>query len=197
MSISLFAHSTAFIVLLNSVEISVNLLTKSSWLSFSSFTTKPFSSTFTFLVSSGLNLNSKSSPSVLLISWPWSFCISGLFIIVVIKHSFILSSDISFDIIKTFFLWTNAVYAAKFIVNLLLPELEGIANAIVSPFLNPLNTPERIGNGNSNPFVKVLSPISKKLVKSLFKTACLNFPVTVTWFTALSTSSTDIDLYKT
>ena len=108
-----------------------------------------------------------------------------------------MSSDISFDIIKTFFLWTNAVYAAKFIVNLLLPELEGIANAIVSPFLNPLNTPERIGNGNSNPFVKVLSPISKKLVKSLFKTACLNFPVTVTWFTALSTSSTDIDLYKT
>ena len=44
-----------------------------------------------------------------------------------------MSSDISFDIIKTFFLWTNAVYAAKFIVNLLLPELEGIANAIVSP----------------------------------------------------------------
>ena len=49
------------------------------------------------------------------------------------------------------------------IVNLLLPELDGIANAIVSPFLKPLKTLERIGNGNASPFVKVLSPISRKV----------------------------------
>jgi sugar/nucleoside kinase (ribokinase family) len=58
---------------------------------------------------------------------------SGLFIIVVIRHSFIFSSDISLEINKTFFLCIKAIYAAKLIVNLLLPEFDGIAKAIVSP----------------------------------------------------------------
>jgi len=41
----------------------------------------------------------------------------------------------------------NAVYAAIFIVNLLLPLFDGIAKANVSPFLIPLKTSVITGNG--------------------------------------------------
>ena len=81
-------------------------------------------------------------------------------------------------------------------VNLLLPELEGIAKAIVSPCLIPLNTLDKILNGIDNPFVNVLSPLTKKPVKSSFKTDLLNFSVAVTCSTAPSTSSTDIASYN-
>ena len=97
---------------------------------------------------------------------------------------------------STFFLCTKAIHAAKFIVNLLLPELDGIANAAVSPFLIPLKTFVRIGNGNSKPFVSSLSPLTKNPVKSLFSTALLNFSVAVTCSTVAFTSSTVIFPYK-
>ena len=119
-----------------------------------------------------------------------------MFRIVVIKQSFIFSSDISFEIIKTFFLCTNAVYATILMVNLLLPAFDGIAKAIVSPFLIPLKTLVRIGNGISKPCVKLFAPSSKNWVSPLFNIADLNFPVTVTWFIAASTSSIDILSYS-
>ena len=81
------------------------------------------------------------------------------------------------------------MYAAIFTVSLLLPAFEGIAIAIVSPFLIPLKTCVKIGKGKLKPLAKLLSPLSKKLVKSVFNTACLNLSVTVTWFVAFSTSS--------
>ena len=113
----------------------------------SSFSTYPFLSSLASFLLSGLNLNSNNSVSDTCTSCPCIFFISGLFIIVVIKHNFIFSSDISFDITSTFFLCTNAVNAAISIVSLLLPLFEGIAYAIVSPFLIPLNTSVNIGNG--------------------------------------------------
>ena len=82
------------------------------------------------------------------------------------------------------------------IVNLLLPAFEGIAKAVVSPFLRPLKVEDKIGNGMLNPFVKLLSPFSKKSVKLLFSTACLNFCVTLTCVIAFFTSCTDILLYN-
>ena len=70
--------------------------------------------------------------------------------------------------------------ATKFIVNLLFPEFDGIANAIVSPFLIPLNTLLNIGNGKSKPDVNSFCPFTKKSVTFEFNIACLNLPVTVT-----------------
>ena len=181
---------------LNSLEILASLFTKSALDSPSSCKIKPSSSVFTSEPSSALNLNSSSSPSVLCNFLPWIFWISGSFIIVVIKHNFIFSSDISFEIIKTLFLCTNDKFATRLIVNLLLPELEGIATAIVSPFLNPLNSFVKRSNGNGIPVVKLFSPVSRNSVRPLFSTALLNFSVAVTCSTALSTSSTDIWSYN-
>ena len=65
------------------------------------------------------------------------------------------------------------------IVNLLFPEFDGIAYAIVSPFLIPLKTSLNIGKGSSKPVVRELSPANKKLVIFLLKTALLNFSVVV------------------
>ena len=72
------------------------------------------------------------------------------------------------------------MYAAIFTVNLLFPAFDGIAIAIVSPFLIPLKTCVKIGNGKLNPFAKLLSPRSKKSVKFVLSTDCLNLSVTVT-----------------
>ena len=171
-------------------------MAKSFCFSFSSFTTNPSSSTFTFFTSSGLNLNSSNSPSVFVILIPCTCCIASLFKIVVIKHNLIFSSDISFEIINTFFWCTKAVWAAISIVNLLFPALDGIANAIVSPFRIPLNTLVKIGNGKGSPLVKLFSPNCKKVVNPSFNTALLNFSVSFTWITAFSTSSTDILSYN-
>ena len=156
----------------------------------------PCSSTLTLSGLSALNCKASTSFSVICNSCPWIFWISGLFNIVVIKHNFIFSSDISFDIINTFFLFIKAVYAAKLIANLLFPAFDGIAYAIVSPFLTPLKTCVKIGNGNFNPLAKLFEPSSIKLVRFLFNIVCLNFSVTVTWFIADSTSSTDISSYN-
>ena len=192
----LFTQSVTAITWLNSVLCSDNLFTKAFCFSPSSFNINPFSSTFTFLASSALNLNSSISPSVLLSFCPCNFCISGLFSIVVIKHNFIFSSDISFEITNTFFLSTKAVYAAKLIVNLLFPEFDGIAYAIVSPFLIPLNTEFNIGNGSFNPVVRLLSPSFKNSLKSEFSTDDLNLFVIIICSIAFSTSSTDICAYN-
>ena len=102
-----------------------------------------------------------------------------LFTIVVIKHNFIFSSDISFDTINTFFLCLYAIYVAISIVNLLFPEFDGIAYDIVSPFLIPLNTLLNIGNGSVNPEFKLFSPDNKKSVTFVLNIDLLNFSVVV------------------
>ena len=88
------------------------------------------------------------------------------------------------------------MYAAISIVNLLLPLFDGIAYAIVSPFLIPLNTSVNTGNGYDKPFANSFSPLSKKFTSPSLKTADLNFCVTLTCSIVSSISSGDILSYR-